>query len=156
MAPGCSLFKDLTLYDGISLADARPPTNSSTVPEDTCNEYLPYILALVNILASGFCYIIGTAACQVRAQIPCFAVPLLLSTPVTFAFVILIYSEENSNNDVFGCTVPIPIVGDLSGMLEAYNTELWLAAGFLSYAAYVLVGRHVFSHQITKLAQSYR
>jgi chitin synthase len=147
VATGCSIFGNLTLIDSTSL-------NPS--PLAACGRYLPFVLALINILSSGFCYVIGTAACQVRAQIPCFAVPLLLATPTTFAFIILAYSPDNVNSDVFGCLLPLPLVDDLSGMLKAYNQGMWLAVGFVSYAAYLLIGRHVFTHQITKLAQSYR
>ena len=143
----CTLFGNLMIYDGTSIPQSPDP----------CNIYLPFVLALVNILSSGFCYVIGTAACKVRAQIPCFAVPLILATPVSFAFLILTYSTDNSNDRVLGCTVPwVPPIEDLSEFLKVYNQEMWIAVGFLSYVSYLLVGRHVWTHQITKLAKSHR
>ena len=92
-----------------------------------------------------------------RAQIPCFSVPLILATPVTFAFLLLTYSPENSNNDVLDCAVPwVPTVDDLSDFLRVYNEQMWLAVGVLSFLSYMLVGRHLWSHQVTKLAHRHR
>ncbi|XP_076459247.1 chitin synthase chs-1-like isoform X2 [Babylonia areolata] len=147
-ASGCSLFGNLTLFDGSAL----PTTPTS------CHRHLPFLLALVNILSSGFCYVVGTAACKVRAQIPCFAVPLLLVTPVSFAFLLLTYSPENANDSVLGgCSAPwVPKVEDLAEFLRVYNQEMWLALGALSYVSYLLVSRHVWTHQVAKLATSHR
>lgn len=146
-ANDCTLFGNISIYDGTSL-----PENPGS-----CNVYLPFVLALINILSSGFCYIIGTAACKVRAQIPCFTVPLILAPPVSFAFLILTYSTENANDTVLGCSASwVPPIDDLSEFLKVYNQEMWIAVGFLSYASYLLVGRHVWTHQVTKLATSHR
>ncbi|KAK7493294.1 hypothetical protein BaRGS_00015420, partial [Batillaria attramentaria] len=147
VADECTLFGNLTIIDGTSL-----PSSPAG-----CNVNLPFVLALINILASGCCYVSGTAACKVRAQIPCFTVPLILATPVTFAFILLTYSTDNSNSSVFGCDFPwVPAIEDLSGFLRVYNEEMWLAAGCLSYVVYLLVGRHVWGHQLTKLLKSHR
>lgn len=143
----CTIFGNLTIYDGTSLSSEFT----------SCNVYLPFVLALINILASGCCYISGTAACKVRAQIPCFTVPLVLSTPVTFAFILLTYSTINTNRSVLGCDAAwVPEIRDLSHFLRVYNEEMWLALGFLSFVVYLLVGRHVWRHQLTKLLKSYR
>ncbi|KAL8601460.1 hypothetical protein ACOMHN_000402 [Nucella lapillus] len=146
-AQNCTLFGNLAIYDGT----AFPSTLNS------CNKYLPFVLALINILSSGFCYIVGTAACKVRAQIPCFAVPLILATPVSFALLILTYSPENVNDSVFRCSVPwVPTVGDLSGFLKVYNEEMWLFVGVVSFLSYLLVSRHIWTHQVSKMATSHR
>ncbi|XP_012937132.1 chitin synthase chs-2 [Aplysia californica] len=146
-ASGCSVISDLTLVDSTYLPDSLTP----------CGTYEAFYFALASIISSIVCYNIGVAACQVRAQVPCFALPLVLSTPVTFAFLMLSYSTENTNNDIFGCQFPwVPPIDDMSAFLKVYNEEFWLALGFVVIASYLLIGRHIWRFQMRRMARTHR
>ena len=77
------------------------PTDPGPDMAIPCGRYEAFYFALASIISSIVCYNIGVAACQVRAQVPCFSLPLVLSTPFTFAFLMLSYSDKNTNEYVF-------------------------------------------------------
>lgn len=83
----CTVFDNVTLIDGFTMSGDL----------EGCGAHHAFYYALVSIIASVVCYNAGKAACQVRAQVLCFALPLVLSTPLTFGLLVLSYSTKNSN-----------------------------------------------------------
>ncbi|KAK7493296.1 hypothetical protein BaRGS_00015422 [Batillaria attramentaria] len=71
-------------------------------------------------------------------------------------------SRRNILRTLLGCNAYLgPGMEDglsmnLSELLRLYTDEMWLQLGILSYVAYFLVGRHVFTNQETKLLGSQR
>ncbi|GFO32465.1 chitin synthase 1 [Plakobranchus ocellatus] len=146
-ASGCSIIRDgLALYDG-----------TSSAIDMGCDPHAAFYFALTSIIASVLCYNIGMAACRVRAQIVCFALPLVLSTPVTFAFLMLSYSEENTNRAFFGCDFFwVQPISDMSEFLNQYNKDYWLALSLVVLGSYALIGRHIWRSQVRRMALAHR
>ncbi|KAL3854141.1 hypothetical protein ACJMK2_013419, partial [Sinanodonta woodiana] len=102
-----------------------------------CNSLLPLILAGVNILSSAVCYKMSAVACKILAQPPSFALPLALTTPVTVAFVMGIYSRRSLT--IFSdCVLNFPMWdGDYDIAWEV------ITAGIMSYLAFMLLTTHI-------------
>ncbi|KAK3789461.1 hypothetical protein RRG08_059582 [Elysia crispata] len=146
-ASNCSIIQDdLALYDG-----------STSGLGTGCDPHTAFYFALTSILASIVCYNVGMAACRVRAQMVCFALPLILSTPVTFGFLMLSYSEENTNRAFFGCdSLWVEPISNMSDFLQQYNEDYWLALGIVVLASYILIGRHIWRSQVRRMALAHR
>ncbi|XP_053386467.1 chitin synthase chs-2-like isoform X2 [Mercenaria mercenaria] len=103
----------------------------------TCSKYLPLFIAAVNIVASFFCYRCCVSANKILAQIPSFSVPLILSTPVTLAFMIGEYSQtELKMTDT--CFLPFP---RWSGDVE-FDWSI-IIGSILGYVAIVMVSSYI-------------
>ncbi|KAK3589755.1 hypothetical protein CHS0354_021082 [Potamilus streckersoni] len=106
---------------------------------ESCNSLLPLILAGVNILSSAMCYKMSAVACKILAQPPSFALPLALTTPVTVAFVLGIYSRQSlTMPSGSGCVLNFPLwEGDYDIAWEV------ITAGIMGYLAFMLLTTHV-------------
>ncbi|CAG5127298.1 unnamed protein product, partial [Candidula unifasciata] len=122
----CTVFNNVTLYDGF--------TNYGN--PDGCEVYHAFYYALVSILSSVVCYNVGKAACQVRAQLLCFALPLMLH--------------------LFSCTFPwVPPIQDMNRFFLVYNENFWFAASVLVMFSYVLIGRQIWRQQNRRMARAH-
>lgn len=110
-----------------------------------CISYLPFIVSIVNILSNLICFKFAKAACKILAQRPCFALPVILSTPVVVGIILGIYSR--SINITFGkCTLLFPVWTDRDGnIFRDIRDTYWVAivAGVLGYVSYIIVTNHV-------------
>ncbi|XP_067686177.1 chitin synthase chs-2-like isoform X2 [Haliotis asinina] len=148
-ARNCSVFQNITITDS---AQARAPPASTG-----CHPYLPFFVAAVNIVSSILCYKIGKSACKILAQVWCFAIPLLLSIPVTCAIIISTYTFNDGLSDFLGCTVPwIPHVKDhnLFDFMIQYIETYWLPVGMASYVSLIYIAGHIFTPHCTRMAST--
>ncbi|XP_041375046.1 chitin synthase chs-2-like [Gigantopelta aegis] len=142
---------DCSVFGNLVLTDFRPPTGSS------CHADFPLIIAAVNILCSAFCYKIAQACCKVRAQIPCFSLPLVLVTPATFALLLLSYSTSNQNKTFLQCVSPwVTPISDMSAALRAFTTDFWMPLGIISYVALLYLTGHIWTPRDERLARTYK
>ncbi|XP_041347263.1 chitin synthase chs-1-like [Gigantopelta aegis] len=119
---------ECSLLGNIVLTNISPPTESS------CHDSFPLIIAAVNILSSAVCYKIAQACCQVRAQIVCFSLPLLLATPTTFLFLLLSYSTSNTNLLFLQCVTSwVEPISDMSAALRGYTIDFWIPLAIVTY-----------------------
>ncbi|XP_067668564.1 chitin synthase chs-2-like isoform X1 [Haliotis asinina] len=143
-ATGCSIYGTMTLED------VRDATSS-------CSAQLPFLVAAVCILCSAVCYGMSKACCKVRAQIPCFSVPMLFSTPVTFGLILLSYSVSNINGQFLGCSFewvqPIP---EFSDFLLQFTVDYWIPIGVFGYITLFCIVDHIWHPSDERLARTYR
>ncbi|KAK3082737.1 hypothetical protein FSP39_003848 [Pinctada imbricata] len=111
-----------------------------------CVPYLPFIMAVLNIMSSVICFKAGKAACKIVAQRVSFSLPLALSTPVVLGFILaFLSSTANINAD----TCPLTNFvwnGDPTILFDVIG-DFWpvLAAGILGYLSFLLITNHVWS-----------
>ncbi|XP_071085236.1 chitin synthase chs-2-like isoform X2 [Haliotis cracherodii] len=144
-ATECSLFGNLRLED------YRHPIVSS------CSEELPFLVAAVCILCSAICYGMSKACCKVRAQILCFSIPMLLSTPFTFGLILLSYSTSNKNSNFLSCSFewvePIP---EFSDFLLQFTVDYWIPIGIFGYITLFCIVDHIWHPSDERLARTHR
>ncbi|XP_048237709.1 chitin synthase chs-2-like isoform X3 [Haliotis rufescens] len=149
-ARNCSVFEDITIAD--SAQEGAP-----TVSVPSCHPYLPFMVATVNIVSSILCYKIGKSACKILAQVWCFAIPLLLSVPVTSGILISTYMFNDEITSFLGCNVPwIPGVKnhDLFDFLLQYTETYWLPVGMASFISLIYIAGHIFTPRCPRMAST--
>ena len=144
-----SLGTNCSVFGNINLTDSRPP------PGTACHVDFPLIVAAVNILCSALCYNIARACCKVRAQIPCFSLPLVLSTPATFGFLVLSYSSRNQNRVFMQCDFAwVPPIADMSAALRGFTEDFWIPVAVVSYLALLYLTGHIWTPRDERLART--
>lgn len=115
---------------------------------EECISYFPFMISLANILSSIICFKLAKAACKILAQKLCFALPVVLSTPVVIGFILSLYGQTAGIS--FGqCNLPMPIWKDeedptvLFDIIDTYWVVI--AAGALGYFSFLLVTNHIWS-----------
>ena len=114
-----------------------------------CIDYFPYMVSVANILSNIICFKFAKAACKILAQKLCFALPVVLSTPVVIGLILSLYSQTLGIS--FGkCYLPMPIWKNenedptiLFDIIDTYWVVI--AAGALGYFSFLLVTNHVWS-----------
>ncbi|ESO82502.1 hypothetical protein LOTGIDRAFT_91642, partial [Lottia gigantea] len=132
-ASNCSIFGELNLVD------------LSPLHQTDCHYFFPFLVALVNIVSSVFCYKLSKAACKILVQVACFTIPLSLAVPVTFALLILSYSSSNANLEFLRCTIQwVPIISSdgLSPYLNGLLQQYWFVIGFAGYLSFLYIVGH--------------
>ncbi|XP_046543810.1 chitin synthase chs-2-like [Haliotis rubra] len=148
-ARNCSVFQKITITD---TAQAGAPSTATS-----CHPYLPFFVATINIVSSIVCYKIGKSACKILAQVWCFAIPLLLSIPVTCAIIISTYTFNDGISDFLGCKAPwIPDVKnlDLFDFMVQYIETYWLPVGMASFVSLIYIAGHIFTPRCTRMAST--
>ena len=116
---------------------------------EDCIHYFPYMVSVANILSNIICFKFAKAACKILAQKLCFALPVVLSTPVVIGLILSLYSQTLGIS--FGnCFLPMPIWTNqnedptiLFDIIDTYWVVI--AAGALGYFSFLLVTNHVWS-----------
>ncbi|WAR10593.1 CHS2-like protein [Mya arenaria] len=72
-----------------------------------CSNYLPLVTAAIGVLAGVVAFKLGKVACKIMAQVVGYSLPLVLSTPATFAVILAMYSGFLTE-DSSGCYIPFP------------------------------------------------
>lgn len=112
-----------------------------------CIAYVPFIVSIVNIFSNLICFKFAKAACKIRAQKFCFALPVLLSTPVVIGIILGIYSR--SIDLTFGkCTLPFPVWIDREHVRDVFidiKGTYWVViiAGALGFVSTIIVTNHI-------------
>ncbi|XP_076442789.1 chitin synthase chs-2-like [Babylonia areolata] len=139
LAQGCSLWR-------LGLASAGA---------DWCSRYLPFLVAAVGILASGTAFKAAKVACKIHAQKLCFALPLLLSAPVTLAAVILTYSHRLELGGCRHLRWPVLKEGlEMDEMLSEYVVEKWLPLIVVGAVLLAVTTSHVWSSTAERVAST--
>lgn len=112
-----------------------------------CISYVPFIVSIVNIFSNLICFKFAKAACKILAQKFCFALPVLLSTPVVIGIILGIYS--GSIDLTFGkCTLPFPVWIDREHDRDVFTDikdTYWVViiAGVLGFVSTIIVTNHI-------------
>lgn len=112
-----------------------------------CISYVPFIVSIVNIFSNLICFKFAKAACKILAQKFCFALPVLLSTPVVIGIILGIYSS--SIDLTFGkCTLPFPVWIDREHDRDVFTDikdTYWVViiAGVLGFVSTIIVTNHI-------------
>ncbi|XP_061164529.1 chitin synthase chs-2-like [Saccostrea echinata] len=114
-----------------------------------CISYFPFMISMANVLSNIICFKVAKAASKIVAQKLCFALPVVLSTPIVIGFILGFYSQTISIT--FGtCILPMPVWSDtnkdptiLFDIIETYWVVI--AAGALGYMSFLLVTNHMWS-----------
>ncbi|XP_062589948.1 chitin synthase chs-2-like [Saccostrea cucullata] len=124
---------------------------------DKCVSYLPYMVALTNVISSIICYKCVKAASKILAQKLCFALPIVLSTPAVLGLFFGIYSHTlnpeipPSETLTLGtCIFPLPY-GSNNNVDPSILFELvefyWpaLVAGISGFLSFLMISNHIWS-----------
>lgn len=133
----------------ISDANMTDNRNFYELGEKGCISYFPFMISMANILSSVICFKFAKAACKILAQKLCFALPVVLSTPVVIGLILGLYSRTVDIS--FGkCILPLAEWRDknqdptiLFDIIDTYWVVI--AAGALGYFSFLLVTNHVWS-----------
>lgn len=118
-----------------------------------CYETLPYLVALVGLVASGAGFKAGKVACKINAQRLCFALPLLLSVPLTFVCVFCSYRYPMI---LFDCRLLWPkfLEGSLLEILSQYTSTFYLPIIFLGILVVGMTTIHVWNPSAERVAST--
>ncbi|KAF8793908.1 Chitin synthase chs-2 like protein [Argiope bruennichi] len=89
--PNCFKRHNLTLIwpnidDTVIISDTLKPPKTLTFFNDHTEPYLPLIIAAIHMTASFLCYSCGKFVCKICIQGFSYALPVLLTVPVTMSF----------------------------------------------------------------------
>ncbi|KAH3754146.1 chitin synthase chs-2-like [Dreissena polymorpha] len=107
------------------------------VVHEECSPYLPFSVAIVNIVSSFACYKCCVVANKIRTQILSYSVPIVLATPITVA----IMATELMRNELSmtsGCNLPFPRWMD--GL--AYDWSM-IVASIMGYMTIIMVTTYI-------------
>lgn len=132
-------------------AELRYITNASLTDNrdfgKDCISYIPFIVSVVNIFSNLMCFIFAKAACKILAQKMCFALPVILSTPVVVGMILGIYSRKIDLT--FGkCTLPFPVWIDQEqdrDIFKDIKDTYWVViiAGIFGFVSSIIVTNYV-------------
>ncbi|KAK7112101.1 chitin synthase chs-2-like [Littorina saxatilis] len=120
-----------------------------------CSGYLPFVVAAVAVVCSGAAFKAAKVACKIHSQKLCFALPLVLSAPVTFMVAALTYRYGFSVWDCSQLRWPV-IAEDLSlaSLLTEYIEEYWLPLVFAGIISVGLITRHAWTPSAVRVAST--
>ncbi|GFO13087.1 chitin synthase [Plakobranchus ocellatus] len=143
-----------SLIGSTSLADDLPPLDTPG-----CQNYLPFYMALFNMLMSVICYKLGKSACKVLLQNTGFALPLMLVTPLSFGLLSLSYTNADDIQKFFGCAVSWAYSNaevSLAEHLRQLVDDYWLFSSIAAYVTLMYVTRYVWSSRTARMAPTER
>lgn len=124
-----------------------------TPQKDSCYSYLPFVVAIINVMSSVICYKCVKSASKILAQKFSYAVPVVLSTPVVIGLFWGIYSEFITlkiATDAQTCAIPLPVWAsknyDPSSMFKNIQFS-WSAvlAGLFGFFSFLMISNHIWS-----------
>nr|KAG5714921.1 hypothetical protein BaRGS_000409 [Batillaria attramentaria] len=120
-----------------------------------CDSYLPFVVAAVGIGASGLAYKAAKVACKIHAQRMCFALPFLLSAPLTFIMALVTYRDPFIISD---CPqLQWPLLAEDKGLLwllDDYTRGYWLPLIFVGLLLVGFTSNHVWTPSAERVAST--
>lgn len=139
----------LRYISNANMTDTRIFYDLDKLGQKGCISYFPFMISMANILSSVICFKLAKAACKILAQKLCFALPVVLSTPVVIGLILGLYSRT-IDISIGKCILPLAEWKDknqdptiLFDIIDTYWVVI--AAGALGYFSFLLVTNHMWS-----------
>jgi hypothetical protein len=119
-----------------------------------CTPQLPFIVLMVNILSNIICFKCVKVASKIMTQRLCFALPIVISTPVVLGVFLGMYSKV-LNLGSANCIFPLPYwLNGPSSLFECYWSAL--TAGLLGFLSFLVISSHIWSPNKERLISTDR
>ena len=146
-------FNEFTLYNAVA--------NTSVIMEEELKEWeklwnSPVLVLLVQVVCSWFTYSFGVfACCQEFIQLFCFALPMLLITPVSIAALTPMCVLRNDDPCQYSSTFPKHLFFNCSSSWTSFDLEDgFLFLGILLYLSHLWITSHIWFPKSTKLSNT--
>lgn len=118
---------------------------------DGCSrDFLPFIIAFCGVLSGGLGYQLCKISCKILTQVFDFSLSLVLSTPVTIAIILTMYSGYiTSSPHEPSCNLPFPkwsnesATDDIFPLLIKGNVLYVIGAALLGFLSLLIVTNHI-------------